>query len=141
VPLYKFLPTLTGAKNKRTIIKQLARWVRNIHNHQIWQKDFNSTNVIYSGNRFILLDLDNVRFGRLTDAEKIYNLAQLNASIADTLRLRDRLRFFYYYFDGQWPDRGKRREIYNQIWEITLTKNTAVFGLDNSNASSFSIPE
>ena len=141
VPLYKFVPTLAGAKNKRAIIRQLARWVRNIHNHKIWQKDFNSTNLLYADKRFILLDLDNIRFGRLTEAQKIYNLAQLNASIADTIRLRDRVRFLYHYFDGQWPDRGRRRAIYGKIWEITLTKNTAVFGLDNSNADSFRIPE
>lgn len=141
VPLYKFVPTLTGALNKRAVVKQLARWVRNIHNHEIWQKDFNSTNLLYTGSRFILLDLDNVRFGGLTEAQKIYNLAQLNASVADTIRLRDRVRFLYHYFDGQWPDRGRRRAIYGRIWEITLTKNTAVFGLDNSNADSFRIPE
>ena len=141
VPFYKFVPTIAGADNKRAIIKQLARWVRNIHNHEIWQKDFNSTNLLYSGSRFILLDLDNVRFGGLTEAQKIYNLAQLNASVADTIRLRDRVRFLYHYFDGQWPDRSKRRAIYAKIWEITLTKNTAVFGLDNSNADSFKIPE
>ena len=141
VPLYKFVPTLAEAENKRAIIKQLARWVRNIHNHAIWQKDFNSTNLLYSGSRFILLDLDNIRFGRLTETQKIYNLAQLNASISDSIRLRDRVRFLYHYFDGQWPERDRRRAIYGKIWEITLTKNTAVFGLDNSNADSFRIPE
>ena len=141
IPLYKFLPTLAGEKNKRKIIKQLALWVRNIHHCKIWQKDFNSTNVLYFKNQFILLDLDNVKLGRLTETQKILNLAQLNASTTDEIRLRDRIRFFYYYFDEHWPARDKRREIYHRIWEITLTKNTVVFGLDNSNASSFKIPE
>ena len=141
IPLYKFLPTLPGEKNKRKLIKQLALWVRNIHHHKIWQKDFNSTNVLYFNNQFVLLDLDNVKFGGLSETQKILNLAQLNASTADEIRLKDRIRFFYYYYDGQWPDREKRREIYQTIWEITLTKNTAVFGLDNSDANSFNIPE
>jgi len=140
-PLYKFLPTLPAEKNKNKIIKQLARWVRNIHDHQVWQKDFNSTNVLYFNNQFILLDLDNVKLSGLSETKKILNLAQLNASTTDEIRLRDRIRFFYHYFDKQWPDRDKRREIYQTIWEITLTKNTAVFGLDNSRANGFNIPE
>jgi tRNA A-37 threonylcarbamoyl transferase component Bud32 len=140
-PLYKFLPALIGVKNKNKTIKQFARWVRNIHNHQIWQKDFNSTNVLYYHSQFILLDLDNVKLRGLSESEKILNLAQLNASIADKVKLKDRLRFFYYYFDGQWPDREKRRAIYNKIWEITLSKNTLVFDLDTSDANSFKIPE
>jgi tRNA A-37 threonylcarbamoyl transferase component Bud32 len=141
LPLYKFLPTLAGDKSRRKAIRQLARWVRDIHDHQIWQKDFNSTNVLYAGNRFILVDLDNVKFGRLTEKEKIYNLAQLNASIAGSIRLRDRLRFFYHYFDGQWPRRSYRRDVYKKIWEITLAKNTAIFGLDTTEADCFHIPE
>ena len=141
MPLYKYLPTIIEKKNKRKIIKQLALWVRNIHKHQIWQKDFNSTNVLYFKNQFILVDLDNIKFGKLSESKKIFNLAQLNASIADKIKLKDRIRFFYYYFDGELPDRAKRRDIYNKIWEITLTKNTLIFGLDNSNADYFKIPE
>jgi len=139
--LYKYLPTIIREKNKREIIKQLALWVRNIHNHQIWQKDFNSTNVLYFKNQFILIDLDNVKFGELSETKKILNLAQLNASIADKIKLKDRIRFFYYYFDGELPDREKRRDIYNKIWEITLTKNTVIFGLDKSKANCFNPPE
>ena len=141
VALYKYLPTITGGKNKRNIIKQLALWVRNIHNHQIWQKDFNATNVLYFKNQFILIDLDSIKFGKLSETKKIMNLAQLNASIADKIKLKDRIRFLYYYFDGEWPDREKRRDIYHKIWEITLTKNTVIFGLDNSKANSFTIPK
>ncbi len=141
VPLYKFLPTVSDPKNKRDTIKRLARWVRDIHNHKIWQKDFNATNVLYVGNRFILLDLDNVKFNRLTEANRIDNLAQLNASIAGNIKLRDRLRFFYYYCDAQWPERRSRRNIYQKIWEITLTKNTSLFGLDTAEADCFHIPE
>ena len=139
--LYKYLPSITEGKNKRKIIKQLALWVRNIHHHQIWQKDFNSTNVLYFKNQFIMIDLDNIKFGKLSESKKIINLAQLNASVAGKIKLRDRIRFFYYYFDGELPDRAKRRDIYHKIWEITLTKNTLIFGLDNSKTNSFKIPE
>ncbi|MGD9304412.1 MAG: lipopolysaccharide kinase InaA family protein [Desulfobacterales bacterium] len=141
IPLYKYLPTITEQKNKRKIIKQLALWVRKIHHHEIWQKDFNSTNILYYKDQFILLDLDNIRCGNLPEEKKIYNLGQLNASIADAINIKDRIRFFNYYFHDELPSRQKRRSIYNKIWEITLTKNTLVFGLDTSSANCFRIPE
>ncbi len=141
IPLYKYLPTIIEQKNKREIIKQFALWVRSIHDHQIWQRDFNTTNVVYASNQFVLVDLDNIKCGKLSEKKKIYNLGQINASIADTIRIKDRLRFFYYYFHDELPDRQSRRSIYNKIWEITLTKNTLVFGLDTSGASCFKVPE
>jgi hypothetical protein len=88
-----------------------------------------------------LIDLDNVKCGKLSEKQKIYNLGQLNASVADVIRLKDRIRFFHYYFSGKIPSRGKRREIYKKIWEITLTKNTLVFGLDTSKSNYFKLPE
>jgi len=140
IPLYQFLPTLVGQSNKRKVIRQLARWVRNIHENHIWQKDFNATNVMYYNNKFLLLDLDNVKLSGLSEPRKILNLAQLNASTSGKLKLRDRLRFLYYYYGGCWPPRAQRRAIYARIWGITLTKNTVIFGLDNTDAGSFRIP-
>ena len=141
IPLYKYLPTIIEQKDKRKIIKQLALWIRKIHHHQIWQKDFNSTNVLCFNNQFILLDLDNIKYENLAEEKKIYNLGQINASVADTIKIKDRIRFFYYYFHGDLPERKIRRAIYDKIWKITLTKNTSVFGLDTSNANCFNIPE
>jgi tRNA A-37 threonylcarbamoyl transferase component Bud32 len=141
IGLYEYLPTIIGKPDKRKIIRELAYWVRKIHDHEIWQKDFNSTNVLWVENKFMLVDLDNVKFGKLSEKQKIYNLGQLNASIGGIIGLRDRIRFFYYYFSGEVPGRAKRREIYKKIWEITLTKNTRVFGLDTSKANYFKLPE
>jgi tRNA A-37 threonylcarbamoyl transferase component Bud32 len=141
IGLNDYLPTMVGKPEKRKIIKELACWVRKIHDHDIWQKDFNSTNVLCVKNRFLLIDLDNVKCGKLSEKQKIYNLGQLNASVADVIRLKDRIRFFHYYFSGKIPSRGKRREIYKKIWEITLTKNTLVFGLDTSKSNYFKLPE
>jgi tRNA A-37 threonylcarbamoyl transferase component Bud32 len=141
IGLNDYLPTMVGKPEKRKIIKELACWVRKIHDHDIWQKDFNSTNVLCVKNRFLLIDLDNVKCGKLSEKQKIYNLGQLNASVADVIRLKDRIRFFQYYFSGKIPSRGKRREIYRKIWEITLTKNTLVFGLDTSKSNYFKLPE
>lgn len=141
IALNDYLLTMVGKPEKREIIKELACWVREIHDHEIWQKDFNSTNVLCVKNRFMLIDLDNVKCGKLSEKQKIYNLGQLNASVADVIRLKDRIRFFHYYISGKIPGRDKRREIYKKIWGITLTKNTRVFGLDTSKANYFKLPE
>jgi tRNA A-37 threonylcarbamoyl transferase component Bud32 len=141
IPLYKYLPTISEPKDRRKIIRQLALWTRKIHHRQIWQKDFNSTNVLYFNNQFILLDLDNIKIGNISEEQKIYNLGQLNASMAGTLKIKDRIRFFYYYFKGNLPERKIRRSMYDKIWKIALTKNTLVFGLDTSDANCFIIPE
>jgi tRNA A-37 threonylcarbamoyl transferase component Bud32 len=98
IPLYKYLPTISELKDGRKIIRQLAQWVKKLHHHQIWQKDFNTTNVLYFNNQFILLDLDNIKWGNLPEGKNIYNLGQLNASVADTIKIKDRIRFFFTIF-------------------------------------------
>jgi tRNA A-37 threonylcarbamoyl transferase component Bud32 len=141
IGLNDYLRTAAGKLEKRKMIKELACWIRKIHDHEIWQKDFNSTNVLCVKNRFMLIDLDNVKCRKLSEKQKIYNLGQLNASVSDLIRLKDRIRFFHYYFAGKVLGRRKRREIYKRIWEITLTKNTIVFGLDTCQSNYFKLPE
>ena len=141
IGLHEYLSRIVGKPEKRRIMMALACWVRKMHDHRIWQKDFNSTYVLCVKNQFMLIDLDNVKCGKPSERQKIYNLGQLNASVADIIRLRDKIRFLYYYFSGKMPNRAKRREIYRKIWEITLTKNTLVFGLDTPKSNSFELPE
>jgi tRNA A-37 threonylcarbamoyl transferase component Bud32 len=138
--LNDYLLKMAGKPEKRKIIKELASWVRKIHDHEIWQKDFNSTNVLCVKNRFMLIDLDNVKCGKLSEKQRIYNLGQLNASVSGAIKLKDRIRFFHYYCSGKMPGRSRTREIYKAIWEITLTKNTLVFGLDTSKSNYFKVP-
>ena len=77
-----------------------------------------------------MVDLDGVRIRRLSEYDKIYNLAQLNASVGNAITLKDRLRFYHYYSADFKPSRPQRRTVCRKIWDITKTKNTRIYDLD-----------
>ena len=77
-----------------------------------------------------MVDLDGVRIRRLSEYNKIYNLAQLNASISNALSIKDRLRFYHYYSADFQPTRQQRRAVYLKVRDITKTKNTKIYDLD-----------
>jgi len=123
----------SGIKNKRKneALKQFADWLRTCHDLNVWQRDFKSSNVLAHGNQFMMVDLDGVRICRkLPWRKKLMNLAQLNASISNHITLKDRLRFFKYYCQGELLPRRTRRRAYQKIWQISQKKNTLPFGLD-----------
>jgi hypothetical protein len=80
--------------------------------------------------KLFMVDLDSVRIRRLDEQHKITNLAQLNASVSNALTVKDRLRFYHYYAADRQPTRQQRRIVYRRVWEITKTKNTAIYDLD-----------
>ena len=130
-PLNEYLSSLELERQKRDSLKKLALWLRSIHDRNIWQRDFKSSNILCKRKAYIMVDLDGVRICRhLPYEKKILNLAQLNASLSNAITIKDRLRFFFYYSKAETALRDKRRAIYQRIWNITLEKNTALFGLD-----------
>jgi len=133
-PLNKYLSGLTIENEKRQAFKKLALQIKKIHDHNIWQRDFKSSNVLCRNGNFFLIDLDGVKIlCKLPREKKIINLAQLNASVSNAITIKDRLRFFYYYTAEKMPSRRERRDIYRKVWEITSKKNTAIYGLDITN--------
>ena len=104
--------------------------MKKIHDHQVRQRDFKSSNVLCKNGEYFMIDLDSVKIGRLTDKQRIINLAQLNASLSNMIACKDRLRFFYYYAAMDERSRNRRRSIYKKVWEISKTKNTKIFNLD-----------
>jgi tRNA A-37 threonylcarbamoyl transferase component Bud32 len=128
--LNEYLSSITSGCQKRRALKDLAVWLKQIHCKHVWQKDFKSTNVLCRQGRYYLLDLESVKIRRLSEKQKIVNLAQLNASLSNAVSAKDRLRFFYYYSAQDYPLRQKRREIYRQVWDITRTKTTRFYNLD-----------
>ena len=120
---------LSGWRKKREALKKFASWIKKIHDLDILQKDFKSSNVLCQNGTYFMIDLDNVRFRPVSKKEKIINLAQLNASISNAVTCKDRLRFFYYYSKGS-ISREVKRKIYKKIMAITSTKKTSAFNLD-----------
>lgn len=128
--LNAYLSALNDESAKRRALSKLARWLRTFHDTDVWQRDFKSSNVLCRQSDYYMVDLDGVRIRRLSDQDKIYNLAQLNASISNRLSLKDRLRFYHYYSADFRPTRQQRRAVYRRVWDITRTKNTRIYDLD-----------
>lgn len=127
--LNNYLSSIAGEKAKRLALKNLALWLREIHEADVWQRDFKSSNIIWRQGCYYMIDLDGVRIRRLKERDKVTNLAQLNASLSNAVTLKDRLLFFSYYTAGKKLSRRRRREYYKKIWDITKTKGTTRYGL------------
>jgi len=131
--LNDYLSTLAKWEKKRQALKNLALFVKKCHANRIWQRDFKSSNLLYCNGEYFMVDLDAVKIQQLDENKKIVNLAQLNASLSNAVTIKDRLRFFYYYSAGRLSTRQQRRAVYRKVWEISRTKNTAIFNLDLDN--------
>ena len=125
--LNTYLSALSDEQVKRRALKKLALWLRNFHDSNVWQRDFKSSNILCQNGDYFMVDLDGVRIRRLSEHNKIYNLAQLNASLSNAITIKDRLRFYHYYSADRQPTRPQRRAVYRKVWNITLTKNTALY--------------
>jgi len=128
--LNAYLSAQSDEKAKRQALKKLALWLKTFHDTDVWQRDFKSSNILCRNSNYFMVDLDGVRIRRLSEQNKIYNLAQLNASVSNAVSIKDRLRFYHYYSADFQPTRPQRRRVYRQVWEITQTKNTKIYDLD-----------
>ena len=128
--LNDYLSAISDKRVKRQALKKLALWLRTFHDSDVWQRDFKSSNILCRESDFFMVDLEGVRIRRLSDRNKIYNLAQLNASVSNAISIKDRLRFYHYYSADLQPTRQQRRAVYRKVWDITKTKNTKIYDLD-----------
>ncbi|GAB4338966.1 MAG: hypothetical protein Kow0099_13540 [Candidatus Abyssubacteria bacterium] len=95
---------LTGeqARQKRTLIRNGARALREFHSRNIYHKDLSAKNLLVSMQngeaRFYCVDTDSVQFPpRLSLRRRIKNLGQLNG-LPGCITATDRLRFCKEYF-------------------------------------------
>jgi len=128
--LNAYLSAISDERVKRQALKKLALWLRTFHDTNVWQRDFKSSNILCRDSDYFMVDLDGIRIRRLSEQNKIYNLAQLNASVSNTISIKDRLRFYHYYSADFQPTRQQRRTVYGKVWDITKTKNTKIYDLD-----------
>jgi tRNA A-37 threonylcarbamoyl transferase component Bud32 len=128
--LNAYLSAISAESDKRQALKKLASWLRTFHDTDVWQRDFKSSNILCRNSEYFMVDLDGVRIRPLSEKNKIYNLAQLNASVGNAISIKDRLRFYHHYAADFQPSRQQRRAVYRKVWEITKTKNTKIYDLD-----------
>ncbi len=96
----------TGWFKRRQLAETLGRLLRDAHDRGVSHRDLKAPNILIAGGEPVLIDLVGVRVGlKIVDAERIRNLARLNASFAgSTLVTRgDRLRFLRAY--SSWSSR------------------------------------
>lgn len=119
---------------KKQFIRCLAKTVATLHAQGIYHGDLKSNNILVRESAaswdFFFIDLDRVSFSRpLTFQRRANNLAQINASVADVMTLRDRLRFFRIYSRAA-ACYTERKRYYKRILTISHTKNTEPYGLN-----------
>jgi serine/threonine protein kinase len=127
--------TPASEKKKKTFVSKLAQYIRHIHSSGVYHADLKSSNILVAENGndgwlFYLVDLDRVFFKKkLSLKKKVNNLAQINASVADCIRVSDRIYFFNEYAKKSSFIRQKKK-IYRQIIKIGKKKTTHYYGLD-----------
>jgi len=127
-------PSPEKAVKKKKFIECLSREIRRLHAQGIYQADLKSNNILVKekdgGWEFFFIDLDRIRFGqKLSYQERVKNLAQVNASVADCITISDRLRFFRSYA-ARTPLLTQKKNIYRNIVEIGRTKVTEPYRLN-----------
>ena len=121
-------------ERKREFIEALAMTIRRLHLRGIYHADLKSNNILVlpcgaKGWRFFFVDLDRVCFDRrLSLRQRVNNLAQINASVADCISARDRLHFFCVYAK-ETPLWQMRKYCYRRIIKIGRRKNTVPYGI------------
>ncbi len=92
-------------EEKRDFIRQFGRWLAELHKREIYHRDMKTCNLVASGERghwrFVLLDLEDVRFDASVSEEEVFkSLLQLNTSAPREATRTDRLRFFKEYLNS-----------------------------------------
>ncbi|MDX1777943.1 MAG: lipopolysaccharide kinase InaA family protein, partial [Thermodesulfobacteriota bacterium] len=138
IKYFKDKSTKSHVFNKDSFISHLAQTLRKLHDSGIYHADLKSNNILVNLDdnntiHFYFVDLDRVHFkGQLSFEQMANNLAQINASIADCITPRDRLKFFRIYAEGT-SRMINRKRYFKRIVEIGRKKNTRPYGLTISN--------
>ena len=114
----------TGIERRR-LAETLGRLLRDVHDRGVSHRDLKAPNILVAGGEPVLIDLVGVRVGlNIQDAERIRNLARLNASFAGSALVTwaDRLRFLRAY--SSWSPRppGDWKAFWRAIAAETLAK-------------------
>lgn len=119
-------------RGRRRFVRQLGRFVARLHASGAWVPDLKESNVLVRGGgsepRFVLVDLDRVRFprGGLSARRRLDNLVQLDRSLGRYAGRRDELAFLATYrraAPGTWPPLG---ELARRVTRLRRRKDVSV---------------
>ncbi len=114
----------TGIERQR-LAETLGRLLRDVHDRGVSHRDLKAPNILIADGEPVLVDLVGVRVGlKIADAERIRNLARLNASfVGSALVTRaDRLRFLRSYSSWSMRPAGDWKTFWRAIAAETLAK-------------------
>lgn len=121
-------------RKKKRFLEEFAKKLRSLHERGIYHADLKSNNILVKeksddGWQFYFIDLDRVTFKQsLSFGQRLNNLAQINASVADCITPSDRLKFFRVYARGTFIMTQKKR-CFQKILEISRKKITQPYGI------------
>lgn len=126
VDLYDYVRLTYGALprvDQLDFLFRLARLVRRLHDRGVYHSDLKGGNVLVGSGRLLVIDLDRVRFSLdVPEKDRLFNLAQLNASVTPPLTRTDRLRFLDLYIGKCASLREKRRRWIAEIMKTTVAR-------------------
>jgi tRNA A-37 threonylcarbamoyl transferase component Bud32 len=115
----------TGVAKRRTLIA-LAHFVRDLHQKGVVHQDFHWGNILVTPVEgkpvhFYLMDLHRIQVKvRLTDKERIHNLASLNTAFVFTWSKTERWRFLKAYVAGDTRWEQQSRHFARRIEAVTV---------------------
>jgi len=113
-----------GRSERDAFLFRLARMIRRMHARGAYHRDLKGGNVVVGPDAgFYLVDLDAVRFRReVSERRRVFNLAQLNASLPAPLTRADRLRFLRWYAGRESGVWRRRAEWVRRVMKITVDR-------------------
>jgi tRNA A-37 threonylcarbamoyl transferase component Bud32 len=114
-------------REKWEFMRKAGRLLAELHNAEVFHKDLKANNLLVAeregATRFLLLDLDRVRFDRpLSEEEREFNLACLNAAVANFITLTDRLRAFKAYAGAE-KLRENHKDMLRRIRDASIARD------------------
>ena len=112
-------------KRDQRTVSDLAEAVRRIHEAGLFHLDFHAGNLLWDGERFLLIDLHRARVLKsLSLTQRLWNLAELFHSLRSSWGEKEQLGFLERYFQGAPVSPEKKKKYLGEIraWMDRLQK-------------------
>jgi hypothetical protein len=114
-----------GRVRRNCFLRRLAEVLRYMHERGVFHHDLKGENLVVVDGGVQAVDLDRVTFAlRVSRRRRIFNLAQINASVTPPVTRTDRLRLLRYYFGNERSEVDERDWV-TRIMRLTVDRDHA----------------